>query len=330
MRQVIRRLIRGPQAQAEGASPNEPGAATLSSPPAVQRKDVPAGQQIGSEETQTYWSDFNVTLHRMFATAEDSLDYFHWRNDQYAGYIERMPVAGFDGKRVLDFGCGPGHDMVGFQVYSKTRQLVGADISPRSIEEARYRLKLHGEGAEFVLLDPAAPQLPFEDASFDHVHSSGVVHHAPDLGLLLRELNRVLAPGGTANIMVYNYNSLWAHLHVAYAKKIVEKAYEGLTLREAFARTTDTEDCPIANCYTPEEFLAETARAGFEGEYAGAGISMHELLIAPTRFTAIQDRSLPAESRRFLLDLKVDGQGYPTYRGHYAGIDACFHLTKPR
>lgn len=302
-------------------------AAAASAP--VAAASVAPGTQIGSSETQDYWSDFNVTLHHQFRTAEESLAYFDWRNDQYFGYIERMPVAGFDGKRVLDFGCGPGHDVVGFAVHSKPSRLVGADISPRSVAEARHRLKLHSDTAEIIQMDPSAPKLPFEDASFDHIHSSGVLHHAPDLGLLLRELYRVLAPGGTLNIMVYNYDSLWMHLHVAYSKQVIEKAYPGLSLREAYTRTTDTEDCPIADCYTPDEFLAHTSKAGFKGVFAGAGISMHELLIAPTRFAAIQNRELPAESRRFLLALKVDEHGYPTYNGHLAGIDACYHLTKP-
>jgi SAM-dependent methyltransferase len=73
-----------------------------------------------------------VTLHHQFKSAEESLAFFHWRNDQYFGYIERMPVAGFDGKAVLDFGCGPGHDVIGFAIYSSPARLVAADISPAS------------------------------------------------------------------------------------------------------------------------------------------------------------------------------------------------------
>ena len=38
----------------------------------------------------------------------ESLDYFHWRCDQYSGYLDLMPVKGFDGKSILDFDCGPG------------------------------------------------------------------------------------------------------------------------------------------------------------------------------------------------------------------------------
>lgn len=102
-----------------------------------------------------------------------------------------------------------------------------------------------------------------------------------------------------------------------------------MNLRQAFTRTTDTETCPIATCYTPQKLLAIAQCNGFEGIYTSAGISMHELLIAPTRFAAIQDQRLPRECRELLLALKTDEHRYPTYNGHLAGIHACFRLTKP-
>jgi hypothetical protein len=79
------------------------------------------------EITTEYWTSYNVTLHHQFESTEESLAYFHWRNDQYFKYIELMPVSGFDNQVVLDFGCGPGHDLVGFSIYSKPKQLIGID-----------------------------------------------------------------------------------------------------------------------------------------------------------------------------------------------------------
>ncbi len=129
--------------------------------------------------------------------------------------------------------------------------------------------------------------------------------------------------------MVYNRNSVWMHLFVAYMKRLVENAYLDLTLEQAFARTTDGEDCPIASVYRPAEFIALAAEAGFDAEFMGAAVSMHEAKILPYRFDAIQDRRTPEPSRRFLLDLSIDHRGFPRYRGHGAGIDGCF-LLKPR
>jgi len=272
-----------------------------------------------------YWNGHNVTGHRSFATAEESLEYFAWRNSQYVNYLTLMPVAGFDGRRVLDFGCGPGHDLVGFGVYSKPVALAGVDVSAASVREARVRLALHGIDADVQRLEPGQ-SLPFENASFDHIHSSGVLHHVEDPLSALRELKRVLQPGGTVHVMVYNFDSLWMHLLVAYHRTIVEGRYPGLTAREQFARSTDGEACPISRCYRPDEFIALATTAGFDATFAGAAVSMRELSLLGTRFDAIMDPRLPDESRRFLEALEFDRQMLPLVGGRHAGIDAVYYL----
>ena len=280
------------------------------------------------ESIAAYWTDHNVTLHKHFESPEESLEYFHWRNDQYFPYIDLMPVTGFDGQAVLDYGCGPGHDLVGFSEYSSCKYLAGVEVSPSSLSEAKKRLQLHRADVELFLLEDKSEVLPFGDASFDHIHSSGVLHHTPDPSKVLAELTRVLKPGGTMNIMVYNYESLWLHLYVAYQRSIVEGLFPELTIGEQFAKSTDGEDCPIANCYRPQEWLQICRGAGLEGEFSGAAISMHEASLCPKRFDAIRDQRLRKESRDFLLQLEMDRHGLPLYQGHYAGVDACFRLTK--
>lgn len=275
-----------------------------------------------------YWTRHNVTLHHRFRSATESVEYFHWRNDQYFNYITLMPVAGFDGQAVLDYGCGPGHDLVGFVECSNVESLVGVDVSPSSLAEAKARLQLHRGDVELLLLEQADGALPYPDETFNHIHSSGVLHHTPNPAVILAELRRVLRPGGTMNVMVYNYDSLWLHLYVAYQRSIVEGLFPGLTIREQFAKSTDGEDCPIANCYRPQEWLGICRDAGLEGEFSGAAISMHEASLCPKRFDAIRDQRLRKESRDFLLQLEMDRHGLPLYQGHYAGVDACFRLTK--
>src|SRR5437762_4766557 len=75
-----------------------------------------------------YWTRYNVTLHQHFTSPSESLAYVRWRNDQYFGYIDLMPVDGQEGKTVLDFGCGPGHDLVGFATRSRPARLIGIDV----------------------------------------------------------------------------------------------------------------------------------------------------------------------------------------------------------
>lgn len=290
---------------------------------AGKKKDEPE-----MELTKNYWVEHNVTMHYEFHDKEESLEYFHWRNAQYFNYIELMPVSGQDGRAVLDFGCGPGHDLVGFGVYSRPKRLVGVDLSASSLAEASARLRLHGIHAELIQLSQDAGELPFEDAVFDHVHCSGVLHHTPDPVAVLKELRRVLKPDGTMNVMVYNYDSLWVHLYVAYQRAIVQNMYREQNIREQFKHSTDGENCPISNCYRPHEWIALCEHAGFHADFMGAAISMHEASLLPLRFAAIQDRGLPAESRNFLLALRFDNSGYPKYNGNYAGVDACYRLTR--
>jgi len=53
-----------------------------------------------------------------------------------------------------------------------------------------------------------AESLQFNEASFDFIWSWGVIHHSSDTGQVLREMSRVLRPGGTAVTMVY-HRGLW-------------------------------------------------------------------------------------------------------------------------
>ncbi len=278
-------------------------------------------------ENAQYWSDVNVTDHAHFQSAEASLDYFHWRNSHYYPYIDLMPVTGQDGKAVLDYGCGPGNDLVGFSVYSRPSRLVGMDISLRSVAEAKMRVALHSDRVEVLPIIEKDERIPLDDASMDYVHSSGVVHHTVDPTKVLREFRRVLKPSGKCRIMVYNYDSLWLHLWVAFIKMRRENAFPGLSLREAFARTTDGVDCPIARVYRPQEFIDVVQPTGFACRFLGAAVSQMETSLLPARFDAYQQVSFPREHREFLQALTFDNRGYPMYNGTYAGLDGCYELT---
>ncbi len=282
---------------------------------------------MGILGVESYWTNHNVTGHALFNTAQESLEYFHWRNDQYFKYIELMPVDRQDNKVILDYGCGPGNDLVGFGIYSSPKKLIGADISSSSLLEASERLKLHNIDSELVKINQDDESLPFDDDTFDHIHSSGVLHHTPDPIKILKEFKRILKPGGTINIMVYNYHSIWAHLYVAYQRTILNGMYKDGNFKEQFRRSTDGENCPISNCYTSDEWIKVCAEGGLEAKCLGAAVSMHEMKLMDLRFQAIQNIKLPKESREFLLSLTFDEKGYPKYKENYAGIDMCFQVV---
>jgi SAM-dependent methyltransferase len=87
-------------------------------------------------------------------------------------------------------------------------QVTGIDLTPRSLEISRRHLSLYGEIGDFANAD--CERLPFADESFDVVYSNGVLHHTPDTAGAVREIHRVLRPGGLARVMLYHRGS-WAY-----------------------------------------------------------------------------------------------------------------------
>jgi demethylmenaquinone methyltransferase/2-methoxy-6-polyprenyl-1,4-benzoquinol methylase len=95
------------------------------------------------------------------------------------------------GKRVLDLGTGTG-DVARELAAAGAALVVGADVTPAMIDAARSRLA--GTAHRWVLAD--AQRLPFRDAAFDVVTNAFLLRNLPDLDVALREMTRVLRPGG--------------------------------------------------------------------------------------------------------------------------------------
>jgi SAM-dependent methyltransferase len=277
--------------------------------------------------SQDYWTGYNVTDHRRFANAAESLAYFDWRSTQYYDYLTHMPVKNLNGLTVLDYGCGPGHDLVGFAAYSPGATLIGMDVSRTSLDQARERLALHDAKAMICPIDERDARLPLESASVDYIHCSGVLHHVPDPVGVLRELRRLLRPDGRMRLMIYNYDSIWLHLFAAYLYGHKHPDAAGLSLKDAFRRITDSPDCPISHAWTPADVLSMAEAAGLHARHIGNAVSVREVDILPRRFEAILDPALGAEHRHFLLGLTFDNRGVPYFNGHAAGLDGCYELT---
>jgi demethylmenaquinone methyltransferase / 2-methoxy-6-polyprenyl-1,4-benzoquinol methylase len=98
------------------------------------------------------------------------------------------------GDRVLDAACGTG-DLAIAAVRAGASSVTGLDFSERMLDRARRKRP----ELEWVQGDMLA--LPFEDASFDAATVGFGVRNVADLGLAVRELRRVLRPGGRLAIL---------------------------------------------------------------------------------------------------------------------------------
>jgi hypothetical protein len=136
----------------------------------------------------------------------------------------------------------------------------------------------------------------------------------------------VLRPGGLAQFMVYNRQSLWYHLYVPYVLQIEEGKFSDLSIDEAFRGSTDGLDCPISRAYRTEEFRSLVEPFGFELVSQGVAIAAWEMIQLPKRHMAILKREFPRESRAFLLALCFDERGIPMIDGVPAGIDGCYRF----
>src|ERR1043166_1622681 len=124
-------------------------------------------------------------------------------------YGRRRIIEGFVGNlcreiakrkpRILDVGCGTGANL---QMLSQFGAAEGVDVSSEALEFCRARgLARVKQGA--------AETLPYEDASFDLVTGLDVVEHLDDDLSGLREMRRVLRPGGRALLFVPAFMFLW-------------------------------------------------------------------------------------------------------------------------
>ena len=129
------------------------------------------------------------TLHALRARAERS---------PFARLLDRA-IAG--DARIADIGCGTGQ--MAIYLARADRIVVAADLSRASLRlgaEAARRFRL--ARVHFLQTDLHHPGL--QEASFDVVFSSGVVHHTPDPRAAFGRLARLARPGGTIVLGVYN------------------------------------------------------------------------------------------------------------------------------
>jgi ubiquinone/menaquinone biosynthesis C-methylase UbiE len=140
--------------------------------------------------------------------AKDVQEFFErvasdWDTMRLAYYDERViekmaEVSGVgEGSEVADVGTGTGFVAAG--ISPRVKWVVGIDNAPAMLEVARENLRSLG-ASNVDLVVGEATRLPLEDESVDAAFANMVLHHAEDPAAMLREMARVVRPGGTVAI----------------------------------------------------------------------------------------------------------------------------------
>jgi len=114
---------------------------------------------------------------------------FQYSRKRLDAWLDRYIPSGGGGLRLLDVGCGTGSHIARYS--TRGFDVAGVDGSEKMLEHARAA----NPSAALELAD--VEHIPFEDASFDFVLCIEVLRYLPDAAPCIREMARVLKPGGT-------------------------------------------------------------------------------------------------------------------------------------
>jgi ubiquinone/menaquinone biosynthesis C-methylase UbiE len=202
-----------------------------------------------------------------------------YRYEEYAPWMRRlMEFDHFRGARLLEVGCGMGSDLLQFA--RGGARCVGVDLTPRSVEITRHRFKLYGADGSFMISD--GEHLPFQSESFDVVYSNGVLHHTPDTAGAIREVHRVLRPGGVAKIMLYHRNSLNYWIEIVLRRGVLGLEFlRGRSAEQIMSRVIEFSDHdarPLVKVYSRRQ-----ARELF-GMFKDVRVDVEQLMRNELRF----------------------------------------------
>ncbi len=206
------------------------------------------------KRAQKQWDNDPCGSHYARNTSPRTLDWFleveQYRYGKYAPWMpEIMEFSKHRGQRVLEIGGGMGTDLAQF---AKAGAIVtDVDLSAGHLELAQENFRLRNLTGTFLQHD--AESLPFDDASFDLVYSNGVIHHTPNTLQVIREMYRVLKPGGRAIVMVYAENSFVYWIQLVYILGVRSRLLDQYSMGEIMSRHVELSQSdarPLVKVYT--------------------------------------------------------------------------------
>lgn len=180
--------------------------------------DMPENNSILKERVRAFWqenpcgtkfADAPPGSRRFYELVEEHRYKKEWHIPAAAGFAQATNLS------VLEVGCGLGTD--GAQFAKCGAKYTGIDLTDAAVELAKRRFELFDLPGTFRVAD--AERLDFPDNSFDIVYSHGVLHHTPDIAAAVREIHRVLRPGGKAVVMLYHRDSYNYRVNISMLRR---------------------------------------------------------------------------------------------------------------
>ena len=222
-----------------------------------------AFETVSVDAVQAYW-DARPCNVRHSAKPLGSREYFDEVEARKYFVEPHIPAfaefARWNGKRVLEIGCGIGTDTINFA--RAGARVTAVDLSPKSIEIARRRAEVFGltERIQFHCANGEALSATVPVEAYDLVYSFGVIHHTPNPGKIVAQLRRYVKAGGILKLMVYNrysWKTFWIVLRQGHGRfwQVSE-----LVARHSEAQT----GCPITYIYSRGEGRRLVEQDGFQ------------------------------------------------------------------
>lgn len=166
--------------------------------------------------------------------------------------------------RVLEIGPGPGFIAIEIARLLPGVQVIGLDLSETMIEIARGNAQEHGVADRVEFREGDAVKMPFGEASFDFVISSGSLHHWQEPGRIFREIHRVLKPGRCA--LISNLRSDAPEEEVQELATQIDSRFMRWGLRHSFGEGYTAEEA--------EQLVDDLPFAGIRTDVDGISIAI--------------------------------------------------------
>lgn len=145
-----------------------------------------------------------------------------------------IPFQDLKGKRVLEIGCGLGSHS---QLLAEAGcELSSIDLTSRAVALTKRRLEMKNLAGDVCEMD--GENMNFPEDEFDFVWSWGVIHHSAHTDRIVREVARVLKPGGEFRLMVYNRKAFDSYVKLMRGLAS-GKFFSGMSKDEVLSYYTD-------------------------------------------------------------------------------------------